>query len=67
MENHIEYLYVLDYNTDSICKIVLTDEDSYNINIDEILESYGLDFDYCSYMFSEKNNTNIKELKKKDY
>lgn len=49
-----EYLYILDYSTPGIYEIKL-DEDSSKETTDELLDKYGFDQNYCSWMF-----TNIK-------
>ena len=48
-----EYVYVFDYNQCSIYEIELN-ENTTNLETDELLNHYGLNVDECYVMFSSK-------------
>lgn len=48
-----EYVYVFDYNQCSIYEIELN-EDTTNLETDELLNHYSLNVDECYVMFSSK-------------
>lgn len=53
-----DYLYVLDTSTDSIYEIKLDLSDAM-LDTEEILDKHGIDFNYCSFMYTSKRITEI--------
>ena len=63
MDNR-EYAYIFDYTCSGIYEVELNDE-TYDLDIEALLDYYNLNIDNCCVMFSDKK-LEIETLTKED-
>ena len=64
IKRYNEYVYILDFRSNSICEIGVTENDV-NLDSETLLNKYGFDIDNCNVMYSDYK-LNLENVNKED-